>query len=72
MNQELTAYEHPVPEDQQQRELERQYRRQEDARREAELAALEKRLQAQGYDLDELEKDNPYNQYRMEPEGDLR
>ena len=66
MNQALTAYEHPVPEDQQQRELERQFRNQQAARERAELAALEKRLQAQGYDLDELEKDNPYNQYGLE------
>lgn len=66
MNQELTAYEQPVPEDQQQRELESQFRNQQAARERAELTALEKRLQADGYDLDELEKDNPYNQYRLD------
>lgn len=62
----INAYDQPVPFDQQQIALEKQYRDQKAAREEAELAALEKRLQAQGYDLDELEKDNPYNQYRME------
>ena len=27
---------------------------------------LEQRLEAQGYDLDELERDNPYNQWMYE------
>ncbi len=31
-----------------------------------ESQALARRLQAQGYDLDELERDNPYNQWLHE------
>ncbi len=62
----VNAYDQPVPIDQQQIALEKQYRAQRAAREEAELAALGKRLQQKGYDLEELEKDNPYNGYSME------
>lgn len=53
INDLVSAYDLPVPIEQQQMELERQYRRE----------LLEKKLIADGYDLEELERDNPFTQH---------
>lgn len=57
------AHELPVPFEQQQAQLESQYQRQRAAREWQELKALEKKLEARGYNIEELEKDNPHNQW---------
>lgn len=57
------AHDLPVPFEQQQLQLEANQRQERDR---LELRALEKRLVAAGYNLDELDKDNPYNRYSQE------